>query len=101
LNLSKVSKKIKKASDRRGHFVEFIKDVWFPKKAATDEQQCVRHEVSYVIVLLVNNETRPAIPLAVPYVVTRDGNVLSWKPTDNVPTVAITGIYTARWKCIP
>jgi hypothetical protein len=27
LNLSKVSKKIKKASDRRGHFVEFIKDV--------------------------------------------------------------------------
>ena len=42
---------------------------------STDKQQCVRHDVSYVIVLLKNNETRPAIPLAVPYVVIRDGNI--------------------------
>jgi hypothetical protein len=33
----------------------------------TDEQQCVRLEVSYLIVMLVNNETRPVAPLAVPY----------------------------------
>jgi len=63
----------------------------------------MRHEVSYAIVLLVNHEARPAIQLAVPYVVMRDGNVSTWKPTNNVPTVAITGIYTARGSaiCIP
>jgi len=49
----------------------------------------MRHEVSYAIVLLVNHEARPAIQLAVPYVVMRDGNVSTWKPTNNVPTVAI------------
>ena len=46
-----------------------------PPINSTDKQKCVRHEVSYVIVLLKNNETRPAIPLAVPYVVIGDGNV--------------------------
>ena len=32
----------------------------------------MRHEVSYGIVLLVNHETRPVIPLAVPYGVRLD-----------------------------
>ena len=43
-----------------------------PLIQAPNKQQRVRHEVSYGIVLLVNHETRPAIPLAVPYVVRLD-----------------------------
>jgi hypothetical protein len=62
--------------------------VLMTKTKPTDKQQCVRHEVSYVIVLLMNNETRPAIPLAVPYVVMRDGNVTHESPQTMYPQLS-------------